>query len=104
MKQRRVIGQCGLADFKRLEHLVGMMERGDEVDLTNLTNRQKMAFHVLGYFQHCGVPFKVLLKIREVLVWEMEDKGHAFEYKLLHPADMETFRILRMMKKRERNE
>src|SRR5487761_2504271 len=94
---RRIIGQCTTADFKQLEHLSTLMHRGGEVDLTNLTNRQKAAVGVLHHFQLCGVPFKVALKLREVLVWEMPDKGLAFEYKLLDPRDSKTSRILQTM-------
>lgn len=95
---RRVIGQCGLVDFEHLEHLSGLFGRGEEVDLTNLTSRQKVAVRVLSHFQRCGVPFKVLLKLREVLVWRMEDGGLAFEYKLSRPVDKEALQILRTMK------
>lgn len=95
--QRRVIGQCNIADFRHLEHLSDIMARGEEVDLTNLTNRQKMAVRVLHHFNQCNVSFEVLLKIKEVLIWDMGDGGAAFEYKLLHPGDSETLKILREM-------
>ena len=98
---RRIIGQCHLADFKALQHLKTLIDRGEEVDLTNLTNRQKVAVQVLHHFQSCDVPFKVLLKLREVLVWELPDKGLAFEYKLLTPGDKETALILRNLSPRK---
>ncbi len=98
---RRIIGQCNTADFRHLEHLSSLMCRGDEIDLDYLTNRQKAAVQVLHHFQLCGVPFKVLLRIREVLVWEMPDKGLAFEYKLLTPGDTETALILKGMSPRK---
>ena len=100
---RRIIGQCNTADFKALEHLSTLMHRGEEVDLTNLSNRQKAAVTVLHHFQLCGVPFRVALKIREVLMWEMPDKGLAFEYKLLDSHDSKTRGILQTMAPRKVN-
>ncbi|GAH81021.1 unnamed protein product [marine sediment metagenome] len=68
---RRIIGQCNTSDFATLAHLSGLMERGEEVDLTNLTNRQKVAVRVLDHFLKHDIPLKTLAKIREVLVWDM---------------------------------
>ena len=99
--ERRIIGQCNLADFRHLEHLSALINHGEEIDLANLTNRQKAAVRVLLHLQSCGVPFKVALKIREVLVWEMPDKGLAFEYKLLDRGDTKTLDILRTMAPRK---
>ncbi len=92
---RRIIGQCQSADFSHLAHLSGLMERGEEVYLDNLTNRQKIAVRVVGHFLKHDIPLKTLTKIREVLVWDMGDGGAAFEYKLKDPRDMETVRLLR---------
>ena len=100
---RRIIGQCNTTNFKSLEHLSTLMHRGEDVDLTNLSNRQKAAVMVLRHLQSCSVPFKVALKTREVLVWEMPDKGLAFEYKLLDPGDIETRKILWAMTPRKVN-
>ena len=100
---RRIIGQCNTADFKAIEHLSTLMHRGEEVDLTNLSNRQKAAVAVLHHFQGCMVPFKVALKLREVLIWEMPDKGLAFEYKLLDPGDSDTRKLLLYMTPRKVN-
>ena len=94
---RRIIGQCNISDFKYLEHLAEGMARNEPVDTTNLTRRQKVAVIVLQHFQECGEPFKVLLKIREVIVWADSKGGSLFEYKLLNPRDQETFTILRTM-------
>lgn len=44
---RRIVGQCNTADFRYLEHLSSVIARGDEVDLANLSNKQKMAVRVL---------------------------------------------------------
>jgi len=92
---RRIIGQCNTSDFSTLAHLSGLMKRGEEVDLTNLTNRQKVAVRVLDHFLKHDIPLKTLAKIREVLVWDMGNGGAAFEYKLINPRDMETARLLR---------
>ena len=92
---RRIIGQCHKSDFVDLAHISDLLERGEEVDLTNLTNRQKVAVRVLDHFLRHNIPLKTLTKIREILVWELDDGGLAFEYKLLHPGDYETLRILR---------
>ncbi len=100
---RKIIGQCNTADFKDLEHLSTLIHRGGQVDLTNLTNRQKTAVLVLRHLQLCGRPFKVALKVREVLVWEMPDGGLAFEYKLLDPRDDQTRDALRTMAPRKVN-
>jgi len=91
---RKIIGQCNTSDFKHLEYLSLLMKRGEEVDLEHLSNRQKAAVIVMHHFQLCGVSFGVLLKVREVLVWEMRDKKLAFEYKLLDPGDVDTRQIL----------
>jgi len=71
------------------------MKRGEEVDLTNLTNRQKVAVRVIDHFIKHDIPLKTLDKIKEVLVWDMGDGGAAFEYKLMDPRDMETVRVLK---------
>ncbi len=95
---RRIVGQCSTSDFKYLEHLADVLRDGGEIDTTNLTNRQIVAVRVLRQFQSCGVEFSVLLKIREVLVWQLDEGGYAFEYKLIDPRDADTRDILRSMK------
>ncbi len=100
---RRIIGQCSTTDFKDLEHLSTLMHRGEKVDLNYLNNRQKAAVQVLRHFQLNGVPFDVALKLREVLIWEMPDKGLAFEYKLLNLGDSDTRCILQTMSPRKVN-
>ena len=87
---RRIIGQCATSNCRELEHLSTLLARGEEVDLTNLTNSQKMAVVVLQHFQKHEVPFEVLLKIREVLIWKYDNGGFAFEYKLLYRGDTKT--------------
>lgn len=93
---RRIIGQCNTADFRYLEHLSDLIARGKEVDLTNLSNKQRMAVLVLRHLRANGVPFEVLLKVREVIIWDM-GATIGFEYKLLNPRDIETRGILRSM-------
>lgn len=95
---RRIAGQCNTSDFKHLECLSDAMSRGIKPDLTNLTNRQKMAVMVLDHFQRCGVKFEVLLKIKEVLVWEPGYGETSYEYKLLRPGDRQTASILQGMR------
>lgn len=92
---RRIIGQCHNADFRYLAHLSGVMQRGEEVDLTNLTNKQKVAVRVIDHFIKRDIPLKTLYKIKEVLVWDMGDGEAGFEFKLMDPMDMETARVLR---------
>jgi len=91
----RIIGQCHKSDFVDLAHISDLLERGEEVDLTNLTNKQKVAVRVIDHFMKHDIPFKILAKIKEILVWEMEDGGAAFEYKMMDPRDIETARLLR---------
>jgi len=95
---RRIVGQCSTSDFKYLEHLADVLRDGGEVDTANLTNRQKMAVRVLKHFMDCNVKYSVMLKIREVLVWQLYEGKYAFEYKLIDPRDTETRNILRRMK------
>lgn len=92
---RRIVGQCNTSDFVTLAHLSGLMERGEEVDLTNLTNRQKVAVRVLEHFMNHNIPLKTLSKLREVLLWDMGDGEAGLEYKLIDPGDYETLTILR---------
>lgn len=102
---RRIIGQCGLADFKDIEHTADLVRGGQDVrQETALSGRQKATVLVVHHFQSCGVPFGVLMKIREVLVWEMPDKGLAFEYKLLDRLDSKTDSILLNMAPRKISE
>lgn len=98
---RRIIGQCSTADFEDFEHLATLAAMGENVYQDNMKGRQKAAVLVIHHFQACGVDFKTLYKVREVLVWEMPDKGLAFEYKLLNPLDTETATLLREMKPRQ---
>lgn len=95
---RRIVGQCSTSDFKYLEHLADVLRDGGEIDTTNLTNRQKMAVRVLRHFMDCNVKYSVMLKIREVLIWQYDGGGYAFEYKLINPRDVDTRNILRSMK------
>lgn len=95
---RRIIGQCNTADFNDLEHLAILVRRGGEMSPDNLNGRQKVAIIVLRHFQLCGIPFEVLLKLREVLVWEMPDKSLTFEFKLLNQHDVKTLDTLRTMR------
>ena len=92
---KRIIGQCHNADFCHLAHLSGLLEKGEEVYLDNLTNRQKIAVRVIDHFIKHDIPLKTLAKIREVLVWDMGDGGVAFEYKLMDTRDIDTVRLLR---------
>lgn len=94
---KRIIGQCSIVDFRYLEHLSDVIAQGGEIDVSNLTNRQKMAVRVLQRFNECNVSFEVLLKVREVLIWEDEHRGIWFEYKLMDPHDTETRSALRNM-------
>jgi len=98
---RRIIGQCNTTDFKDIEHLATLVSLGEHIYPGNMTGRQKAAVLVVHHFQSCGVPFEVLFKIREVLVWEMPDKGLAFEYKLLNPYDAGTLLTLQTMAPRQ---
>jgi len=96
---RRIIGQCNTADFKDLEHLAEWSRSGHHIDLHAVNSRrQNAALMVLRHFQLCGVGFDVVLKLREVLVWETENKNLIFEYKLMNPRDVATWRILWAMK------
>jgi hypothetical protein len=92
---RRIIGQCNTADFSGLLHIGDLLAKGQEIHLSNLSNRQKMAVRVIDQFQKHDIPLKTLSKIKEVLVWDMGDGRVAFEYKLLNRDDIETHRILR---------
>jgi hypothetical protein len=98
---RRIIGQCFTSDFRYIEHLALSVSYGEELDLEHLTKRQQVALKVLYHFQLCNVSFDVLLKLREVLMWEMPDKGLAFEYVLLDRWDSKTRNIIRTMHPRE---
>lgn len=92
---KRIIGQCHNADFYHLAHLSGLMEKGEEVYLDNLTKKEKVAVRVIDHFLKHDVPLKLLLKIKEVLVWDMGDDTAGFEFKLMDPTDMKTARLLR---------
>lgn len=93
---KRIFGQCNTADFHYLEHLSDVIARGDEIDLTNLSKKQKMAVLVLHKFQEQNVPFKVLLKLKEVIIWDL-DPGTVFEYRLLDPRDEDTRKVIKDM-------
>jgi hypothetical protein len=83
---RRIIGQCSITDFREIEKLAGHITDAETLKfrLANLTKTQDVALSVIAHFQACRVPFSTLLKVKEVLVWEMNDKKDnlAFEYKL----------------------
>ncbi len=92
---RRIIGQCHTADFVDLTHISDLLKQGKEVDLSNLSNRQKVAVRVIDHFIKKKIPLKLMAKITEVLVWDMGDDKVAFEYKLLDRGDVETAKLLR---------
>jgi hypothetical protein len=84
-------------------HVIAQMNEGVilEKNLDTLSNSEKMAAKVIYYFYSCGVSFAVLLRLREVLVWQMEDGGMAFEYKF-EKGDTESYRIIQNMKPKEK--
>lgn len=96
--ERRIIGQCNTNDFIHLEHLSEWMAQGREVDLSNLTNRQKVAVRVLAHFQRNGESIELCRKLREVKLWDMGSGGAAFEYVLLDKRDRVTRDKLRAMR------
>lgn len=91
---RRIIGQCNTADFSGLLHIGDLLAKGQEIHLSNLSNRQKIAVRIIDHFIKHDIPLKTLDKIKEVLAWDMGDGSIAFEYKLLNRNDTETARIL----------
>jgi hypothetical protein len=94
---RHIIGQCSISDFVELQKQALSLNTEEVVANIQASNKQKVVYMVVHHFQLCGIPFKRLLKLKQVLVWEMDDKSLAFEYKLLDPKDTETLRILRTM-------
>lgn len=94
---RHIIGQCNVADFVELQKQARSLSTEEVIANVQTSKKQKVVLLVVNHFQLCGVPFKQLLKIKEVLVWEMDDKSLAFEYKLLDPKDMATANVLRTM-------
>jgi len=102
---RRIIGQCSITDFREIEKLAGHITDAETLKfrLSALTKTQNVAISVIAHFQACHVPFSVLFKVKEVLVWEMNDGKDdlAFEYKLLNPKDRETAQIIMVMHQKE---
>lgn len=92
---RRIIGQCHKSDFVNLAHISDLLKQGKEVDLSNLSNRQKVAVRVIDQFIKKKIPLKILAEIKEVLIWDMGDGKGAFEFKLLDRGDIKTARLLR---------
>ena len=90
---RRIIGQCRQSDFVDLIHIGDLMEQGVPVDLDNLTNRERMAVHVIHYFRQRKIPVKVLWSIREILIWDMGNGNVGFEFKPL-PSCSDATRLL----------
>jgi hypothetical protein len=84
-------------------HIVAQMNEGVmlEKNLDTLSNSERMAVKVIYYFYSCGVSFAVLLRLREVLVWQMEDGAMAFEYKF-QKGDIESYRIIQNMHPKEK--
>lgn len=95
---RRIVGQCHNADFMSVMHLSELIAKGEEVDLTTLTKRQSAAVNVIDHFLKHHIPLKTLDRIKEVLLWELEDGMAAFEYKLMYAGDTETLHALRSYK------
>jgi hypothetical protein len=92
---RRIMGQCYRSDFDDLMHIADLLDKGQEVDLANLTNREKIAVRVLEHFKEHGIPGKTVFKLKEVLLWDMGNGFAAFEFKLLDKFDVETARLIR---------
>jgi hypothetical protein len=103
---RRIIGQCSITDFKSLDELSLHVDTSGKTPIMfprELTGKEKLALKVASVFIDCGVSTRVLQKVKEVLVWEeTPGKGILFEYKLLDPKDIETFKIIRDMKPKEK--
>ena len=96
---RRIVGQCGTADFKDIESMASFLQGG--MLPRALTKHEKDTVQVIRWFQLCGVPFNVLLKVKKVLIWGMpegSDRNLVFEYELLDPRDYQTRQILVNMK------
>jgi hypothetical protein len=104
---RRIIGQCGITDFKSLDELAIRVDPTGKTPFKfprELTKKEKLALQVASHFIECGVSTRLLQKIKEVLIWEVVgDKNHfLFEYKLLDPKDKETALILMEMHPKEK--
>jgi len=79
---RRIVGQCGQADFVSIEHLAIALEKPEMLDTSTLTNRQKFAFHFLEMAQRKHISWKLLRAVvREVLFWGDDTDVSAIEIK-----------------------
>ena len=69
-KPKRIVGQCNRADFASIAHLSVTLKEPEMLDTTTLTNRQKFAFHFLAIAQDKKIPWKLLRRVvQEVLFW-----------------------------------
>jgi len=110
---RRIIGQVSIVYFKDLDELAMRTHiTGEDAFMLprELTKKEKLALRVAKYFIDCGISTRVLQKVKEVLIWEEDDrlspgkKNTLFEYKLLDPKDIETAHTLVFMRPKEKKE
>lgn len=99
---RRIIAQCSTADFKYLQECAEKELHGEKADLSHPKRTQYIASLIVNHFIDCGVPLRYLLRVREVLVWEDDNKQLYFEYRLIDPRDRATALVLRLMKSKKK--
>lgn len=89
---RRIIGQCGSRDFKRLEEIARSLteEQLKAGEWGELSKTEKVAIAVLNVTQKKGVPYRLLRVVQTALVWEGDSKAVVIEYKCFRRPEMQV--------------
>ena len=85
---RRILGQCGQADFKSVEHLIRVLKKPEMLDLSTLTSRQKFALQYYAEILHRKIPLKLLKVVQEVLFWGEKEKATHIEVKFFRNREL----------------
>ena len=97
---RRIVEQCGRADFSSLEHLASSIDKSEQLDTSTLTKTQKAAIRFLIVAQEKKIPFCLVKDtVKEVLFWSSDGKMiNGIEIKWLqHKDNIEKVKRFKML-------
>lgn len=81
----RIIGQCNMADFAFIDHLVGSVTKAEDIDTSSLKHKQQLAILFASETHKKGIGWGFVREVvTEVLYWGYRDKIRNIEIRLTH--------------------
>lgn len=81
----RIVGQCNMADFAFIDHLVGSVTKAEDIDTSTLKHKQQLAILFASETHKKGIGWGFVREVvTEVLFWGDNDKIRDIEIRLTH--------------------